>query len=139
MAIGDETRDLSTNLGTTRDNALEVKETVTSARETAQDVENILGVFEDIANRSDDVEDTLHGFSRLMKLVGKVPFAEGDVAYHHRHTPAPDPRERNDAIPEAMAQLILDLMAKDPDERPATAAAVRERLQVFLEAERTRS
>jgi serine/threonine-protein kinase len=62
-------------------------------------------------------------------LTGKVPFADGDVAYHHRHTPAPDVRDTAAGVPDGMAELILELMAKDPAARPPDAAIVRERLQ----------
>ena len=33
------------------------------------------------------------GVTLFELLVGRVPFTEGDVTYHHRHTPAPDIRE----------------------------------------------
>jgi tRNA A-37 threonylcarbamoyl transferase component Bud32 len=66
-------------------------------------------------------------------LTGRVPFAEGDVAFHHRHTPAPDPREHAAGIPDAFAELVLEMMAKEPDARPATAAAVRERLHEIID------
>ncbi|MBW2363265.1 MAG: protein kinase [Deltaproteobacteria bacterium] len=65
-------------------------------------------------------------------LLGKVPFAEGDVAYHHRHTPPPDPRDSDPSIPAALAELVLQLMAKSPDDRPADAAEVTARLQKLL-------
>jgi len=62
-------------------------------------------------------------------LTGGVPFAEGDVAYHHRHTPPPDPRERCDDLPDPLAELILHMLAKSPDDRCGSAARVAERLQ----------
>jgi serine/threonine-protein kinase len=66
----------------------------------------------------------------LFELVtGKVPFTEGDIPFHHRFTPAPDPREREPSVPEALAVLILNLMAKDADERIQTAAEVARQLQ----------
>jgi hypothetical protein len=61
-------------------------------------------------------------------LTGRVPFKEGDVAFHHRHSPVPDPREFAPDLPEAWVELVLELMAKTPDARPATAAIVAERL-----------
>jgi tetratricopeptide (TPR) repeat protein len=61
-------------------------------------------------------------------LTGRVPFRDGDVAFHHRHTPVPDPRELAPELPAAWAELVLELMAKSPDQRPASAAAVAERL-----------
>jgi serine/threonine-protein kinase len=66
-------------------------------------------------------------------LTGKVPFPDGDVAYHHRHTPPPDPRDSVAGIPEELAELVLDLMAKDPSDRPKNAGLVSERLQLALE------
>ena len=65
----------------------------------------------------------------LFELVtGCVPFTEGDVSYHHRHTPPPDPREKIDDIPAELAELILQLLAKDPDDRCQSAQEVSDRL-----------
>ena len=61
-------------------------------------------------------------------LTGRVPFRDGDVAFHHRHTPVPDPRELVAEIPPAWAELILRMLAKQPGERPESAAAVAESL-----------
>jgi serine/threonine protein kinase len=65
-------------------------------------------------------------------ITGSVPFINGDVAYHHRHTPPPDPRERVPETPAAFADLILKLMAKKPEDRIASALEVGERLQEIL-------
>ncbi|MFQ5418040.1 MAG: protein kinase, partial [Myxococcota bacterium] len=62
-------------------------------------------------------------------LTGKVPFVDGDVAYQHRHTPPPDPRGRTGGVPDALAELVLHMLEKSPDDRPATAAEVARRLQ----------
>ena len=59
---------------------------------------------------------------------GVVPFRKGDVIYHHRHTPAPDPRGPAPDLPDPIAELILALMAKDPAERPESASVVGQRL-----------
>ncbi|MEX2208886.1 MAG: protein kinase [Myxococcota bacterium] len=59
---------------------------------------------------------------------GNVPFREGDVVYHHRHSPIPDPRQRAEGIPDALAELILHLLAKDPEQRCASARDVAARL-----------
>ena len=59
---------------------------------------------------------------------GTVPFREGDVTYHHRHTPPPDPRTLVAEMPDGLAELILHLMAKDKEDRPANAGVVGERL-----------
>ncbi|WP_331766856.1 PQQ-binding-like beta-propeller repeat protein [Embleya sp. NBC_00896] len=64
-------------------------------------------------------------------LTGKVPFeATGPVGMMNAHllkTPA-RPGEHRPGIPPALDRLVLELLAKDPDERPATAEQVRERL-----------
>jgi serine/threonine-protein kinase len=64
------------------------------------------------------------GVTLFELLTGSVPFSKGDVTYHHRHTPAPDPRERVQDIPEVVAKLILRLMAKQPEARFASTAEV---------------
>ncbi len=64
-------------------------------------------------------------------LTGQVPFPDGDVTYHHRHTPAPDPRDRRPEIPGVLADLMGQLLAKTPDERPPSAQAVHERLEAI--------
>jgi tetratricopeptide (TPR) repeat protein len=65
----------------------------------------------------------------LYELVtGTVPFREGDVTWHHRHTPPPDPRTKVADLPDALAELVLHLMEKQPDGRPASAAEVGARL-----------
>jgi len=64
-------------------------------------------------------------------ITGGVPFREGDVVYHHRHSPAPDPRSRAEGIPDGFAELILHLLAKDPAQRCASAREVAARLAAF--------
>jgi tetratricopeptide (TPR) repeat protein len=69
----------------------------------------------------------------LFELVtGSVPFREGDVTHQHRHAPVPDPRGRVADLPEPLAALILQLMAKAPDQRPATTADVVRTLEKLL-------
>jgi hypothetical protein len=47
---------------------------------------------------------------------------------HHRHTPPQDPRERIPGLPDALAELLLALLAKQPQERPSRADEVAARL-----------
>ena len=61
-------------------------------------------------------------------VTGTVPFRDGDVTYHHRHTPPPDPRSLVGDIPASLAELILQLMAKDKNDRPVSAGEVGQRL-----------
>jgi tRNA A-37 threonylcarbamoyl transferase component Bud32 len=70
----------------------------------------------------------------LFELVsGNVPFPDGDIAYHHRHTPAPDLRERAPGASDSLAELVAALLAKRPDDRPATTAEVGRRLQEIVQ------
>jgi len=86
---------------------------------------------EQAAGESVDARADLYalGVTLFELTAGRRPFEEGDVTWHHRHTPAPDPRAKGAEIPEALAKLILALMAKAPAERPASAEAVGRLLQ----------
>jgi len=68
------------------------------------------------------------GVTLFELATGSVPFREGDVTWHHRNTPAPDPRSLEPSVPDALAELVLELLEKDPDARPASAAEVGARL-----------
>jgi eukaryotic-like serine/threonine-protein kinase len=71
----------------------------------------------------------------LFELVtGKLPFRDGNVPYHHVHTPAPDPRALLPNLPEGLARTILHCMQKDPEQRPQTAADVAALLRSSLAA-----
>jgi hypothetical protein len=62
-------------------------------------------------------------------LTGEVPFPKGDPAYHHQLTAPPDPRERSAAIPAPLAALVLALLAKRREDRPASAVEVMAKLR----------
>jgi len=64
------------------------------------------------------------GVTLFELIAGRVPFRDGDVTYHHRHTAPPDLRELVPGIPEPLVALIQQLMAKQADDRPATTAEV---------------
>jgi tetratricopeptide (TPR) repeat protein len=68
------------------------------------------------------------GVTLYEMLTGEVPFREGDLAHHHRHTPAPDPRVKIGDLPAELVELVLHLMAKRPEERPETTSQVVARL-----------
>jgi len=62
---------------------------------------------------------------------GELPFTAGDplaVVSQHIHAPVVPPRAKNSRIPPALEALILQLMQKNPAERPASAKEVLERL-----------
>ena len=51
---------------------------------------------------------------------------------HHRHTAPPNPRDLAASVPATMAALVLEMMAKRPEQRPENALAVRERLRAAM-------
>jgi tetratricopeptide (TPR) repeat protein/predicted Ser/Thr protein kinase len=60
---------------------------------------------------------------------GSLPFTEGDVGYHHVHTPPPDPRTRNPKLPAALGAMIVRMLAKKPEDRYPDAASVFDELR----------
>lgn len=70
-------------------------------------------------------------------LAGKPPFTEGNplsLMYRHVHTPPPAPSARDPRLPAELDDLVLAALAKEPADRPATAAAYRDRLRAWLGA-----
>ncbi len=58
---------------------------------------------------------------------GELPFKETDplaVISQHLHAPVVPPRAKNERIPPLIEDLILRLLQKDPDDRPASATEV---------------
>jgi serine/threonine protein kinase len=76
------------------------------------------------------------GVTLFQMTTGLLPFRDGDVTYRHRHEAPPDPRELDVNIPVELSRLILRLMRKTPDERPASAAEVAAVLQALLDTTR---
>ena len=58
---------------------------------------------------------------------GELPF-EGDsvveVCGHHLHTKPEPPSTRNPSVPSDLEAVLLQCLAKSPDDRPPTAAAL---------------
>jgi tRNA A-37 threonylcarbamoyl transferase component Bud32 len=65
---------------------------------------------------------------------GRPPFVEGDVAAQHRSAPPPDPRTIVPDYPLALSGLIHRMLAKRPEDRPASASEVARVLSDFLDA-----
>ena len=63
---------------------------------------------------------------------GRLPFPEGDVAEQHRNAAPPDATVLIADYPPALARLIQQLMAKSPEDRPASAAVVAEALNQLI-------
>ncbi len=67
-------------------------------------------------------------------LTGNVPFKDGDVAFHHRHTAPPHVRDVAPGTPESLAELVAGLLAKRPSARIKSAGEVVRRLAEIARA-----
>ncbi|MCI0486546.1 MAG: serine/threonine protein kinase, partial [Blastocatellia bacterium] len=56
-------------------------------------------------------------------LTGETPFTGdlGEVMRHHIEEPPPPLREKNPKVPKKVARVVMSALAKNPDERPASA------------------
>jgi predicted ATPase len=69
---------------------------------------------------------------------GQMPFSGEDpltVIAQHLHSPVVPPITHNAAIPAALDRLIVQLLSKRPEDRPASAAEVRQALIAILRSE----
>jgi tetratricopeptide (TPR) repeat protein len=64
------------------------------------------------------------GVTLFELATGSLPFHEGNVPYHHVHTPPPDPREANPKLPALLAEIITACMKKNPEERYQSAEEI---------------
>jgi serine/threonine protein kinase len=72
------------------------------------------------------------GVSVFEMATGRLPFVEGNLPYHHVHTPPPDPREIDPDVPELLVDIILRCMKKDPSERFQSAREILAQLKASL-------
>ena len=64
------------------------------------------------------------GVTMFEMATGTVPFKEGNIPYHHVHTPAPDVRARRPDLPLVIGQIIQRCLAKDPADRYQSAREI---------------
>lgn len=78
--------------------------------------EQVLG--KDLDGRSDIYS---LGVSMFECATGRVPFEKGDLSYHHLNTAAPHIRDLNGEMSEELDAVIFRCMAKQPEDRFASA------------------
>ncbi|MCK7624838.1 tetratricopeptide repeat protein [Streptomyces sp. RS10V-4] len=88
---------------------------------------------EQIAGGTVDHRSDLYSLGCVLYEIttGAPPFAQGDawaVLVGHRDTTPDPPRAVRPDLPEAYERIILDLLAKEPDDRPRNAGELAKRL-----------
>ncbi len=116
----------------------------TASAEIAADIKEIRGTLhymspEQAEGNPYDIRSDLFSFGVMLyeMCTGKKPFdGEYDMAVVYAiiyEDPVP-PHKVNPEIPESLSQIILDLLAKKPADRPTTARSVRDRIEAVTAA-----
>jgi len=104
---------------------------------------------EQIENRTTDFRSDVYslGVMYYQMLTGRLPYDAPDVSdstakamaifYQHVNAPVPSARFLNPAVPAELDQLVRQMMAKSPADRPANAAEVTQLLERVALAEST--
>jgi tetratricopeptide (TPR) repeat protein len=74
---------------------------------------------EQILGRGVDHQSDIYslGCTLFRMATGRAPFTDGDLYYHHLHTPPPSPKQFNPQIPKVLEQMILKCIKKDKAQR----------------------
>jgi serine/threonine-protein kinase len=69
------------------------------------------------------------GVTLFELCTGTLPFREGNIPYHHVHTPAPDPRSVSPDLPLLLVRIIARCLQKDPAARYQTTREILEEVR----------
>jgi len=70
---------------------------------------------------------------------GTVPFREGNIPYHHVHTPPPDVRDLRPELPAGLAAVVGRCLQKDPSKRYQSAREILAEVKASLSHSQTRT
>jgi tetratricopeptide (TPR) repeat protein len=70
---------------------------------------------------------------------GRLPFTEGNIPYHHVHTPPPDAREIKPDVPALLAEIVARCLRKDPAERFESVREILAQVRAAMAQARTAS
>ncbi len=65
-------------------------------------------------------------------VTGTLPFREGNIPYHHVHTPPPDPRAVNASVPPLLCRIVERCLRKDPAQRYQSTREILTEVQAGL-------
>jgi tetratricopeptide (TPR) repeat protein len=90
-----------------------------------------------IRGRNRDHRSDLYSMGVVLfeMFTGELPFYDNDtmrLAQHHLTTPAPDPRDFFPKLPGAIAEMVLRLLEKSPNDRFASAREVVQAIDAHL-------
>ena len=71
------------------------------------------------------------GVAAFEMATGSPPFTKGDVAFHHAHTPPPDPAQLRSDLPGELCEVIARCLRKDPAERFQSAGELEDALRAL--------
>ncbi|MCI0527645.1 MAG: serine/threonine protein kinase, partial [Nitrospira sp.] len=74
---------------------------------------------EQIVGKGVDHQSDIYSFGCTLyrMATGRAPFTEGDLYYHHLHTPPASPKKYNPQIPDVLQKIILKCIEKDKSNR----------------------
>jgi len=68
---------------------------------------------------------------------GRLPFTEGNIPYHHVHTPPPDARDVKPDVPPLLADVVARCLRKDPADRYQSAREILTEVRAAMARSRT--
>ncbi|HJS72719.1 MAG TPA: serine/threonine-protein kinase, partial [Vicinamibacteria bacterium] len=77
---------------------------------------------EQILGKAIDFRTDIYAFGGTVYhlLAGEPPFVDGEVLYHHVHTPPAPLRKHRADVPKVVEQFVMSCLSKDPADRPSS-------------------